>query len=152
MGIITSSMWCFIPQLQFNASLRRPYLGEILYCIPHFLKSPNPSSKFFQKAAVATEAAGHKVVIDVRNLLEHQQELGNGYLPSWSFRLNVPRSPADIARGTVSIALIKISKVEYAAGVIHAPALSINGTRYRNALEIEPRCNCWGIFHSHQSL
>jgi protein-disulfide isomerase len=95
-----------------------------------------------QKAAAATEAAGAQgqfwQMYEI--LLEHQQELGDGYLAEYADRLglNVPQFLRDIARGTYLDRINQDIESGIRSGVTHAPALFINGTRYRNALEIEP--------------
>jgi protein-disulfide isomerase len=95
-----------------------------------------------QKAAVATEAAGAQgqfwQMYEI--LLEHQQELGNGYLAEYADRLglNVPQFLRDITRGTYLDRINQDIESGIRSRVTHAPALFINGTRYRNALEIEP--------------
>ncbi|WP_250123508.1 DsbA family protein [Chroococcidiopsis sp. CCMEE 29] len=95
-----------------------------------------------QKAAVATEAAGAQgqfwQMYEI--LLENQQELGNGYLAEYADRLglNVPQFLRDIARGTYLERINQDIESGIRSGVTDAPALFINGTRYRNALEIEP--------------
>ncbi|GAA6619245.1 DsbA family protein [Scytonema sp. NUACC26] len=95
-----------------------------------------------QKAALATEAAGAQgqfwQMYEI--LLEHQQELGNGYLAEYADRLglNVPQFLRDIARRTYLDRINQDIESGIRSGAIHAPALFINGTRYRNALKIEP--------------
>jgi len=84
MGIINVlNVVNFIPQLrQFNASRATLWERFSILCIPAPQPQIHPQA---QKAAVATEAAGHKVSLaDVEILLEHQQELGNGYLAEYA--------------------------------------------------------------------
>lgn len=95
-----------------------------------------------QKAAAAIEAAGAQgqfwQMYEI--LLEHQQALGNGYLAEYADRLglNVPQFLRDIARGTYLDRINQDIESGIRSGVTDTPALFINGTRYRNALEIEP--------------
>jgi protein-disulfide isomerase len=87
-----------------------------------------------QKAAAATEAAGAQgqfwQMYEI--LLEHQQELGNGYLAEYADRLglNVPQFLRDIARGTYLDRINQDIESGIRSGVTHAPALFINNLRY----------------------
>ncbi|MBD2537060.1 DsbA family protein [Nostoc flagelliforme FACHB-838] len=87
-----------------------------------------------QKAAAATEAAGAQgqfwQMYEI--LLEHQQELGNGYLAEYADRLglNVPQFLRDIARGTYLDRINQDIESGIRSGVTHAPALFINNIRY----------------------
>ena len=87
-----------------------------------------------QKAAAATEAAGAQGQFwQMYNiLLEHQQELGNGYLAEYADRLglNVPQFLRDIARGTYLDRINQDIESGIRSGVTHAPALFINNLRY----------------------
>lgn len=94
-----------------------------------------------QMAAAATEAAAAQgqfwQMYEI--LLEHQHELGNGYLAEYADRLglNVPQFLRGITRGTYLDRINQDIESGIRSGVTHAPALFINGARYRNALEIE---------------
>jgi len=87
-----------------------------------------------QKAAAATEAAGAQgqfwQMYEI--LLEHQQELGNGYLAEYADRLglNVPQFLRDIARGTYLDRINQDIESGIRSGVTDAPALFINNIRY----------------------
>jgi protein-disulfide isomerase len=87
-----------------------------------------------QKAAAATEAAGAQgqfwQMYEI--LLEHQQELGNGYLAEYADRLglNVPQFLRDIARGAYLDRINQDIESGIRSGVTHAPALFINNIRY----------------------
>ncbi|MBD2249562.1 thioredoxin domain-containing protein, partial [Nostoc sp. FACHB-888] len=87
-----------------------------------------------QKAAAATEAAGAQgqfwQMYEI--LLEHQRELGNGYLAEYADRLglNVPQFLRDIARGTYLDRINQDIESGIRSGVTHAPALFINNIRY----------------------
>ncbi|WNZ25771.1 DsbA family protein [Leptolyngbya sp. NK1-12] len=87
-----------------------------------------------QKAAAATEAAGAQgqfwQMYEI--LLEHQQELGNGYLAEYADRLglNVPQFLRDIARGTYLDRINRDIESGIRSGVTDAPALFINNIRY----------------------
>lgn len=87
-----------------------------------------------QKAAAATEAAGAQdqfwQMYEI--LLEHQQELGNGYLAEYADRLglNVPQFLRDIARGTHLDRINRDIESGIRSGVTDAPSLFINNIRY----------------------
>ena len=87
-----------------------------------------------QKAAAATEAAGAQgqfwEMYEI--LLEHQQELGNGYLAEYADRLglNVPQFLRDIARGTYLDRINEDIEGGIQSGITAAPALFINNIRY----------------------
>jgi protein-disulfide isomerase len=87
-----------------------------------------------QKAAAAAEAAGAQgqfwQMYEI--LLEHQQELGNGYLAEYADRLglNVPQFLRDIARGTYLDRINQDIESGIRSGVTNAPALFINNIRY----------------------
>ncbi|MBD1865744.1 DsbA family protein [Cyanobacteria bacterium FACHB-471] len=93
-----------------------------------------------QKAAAATEAAGAQgqfwQMYEI--LLEHQQELGNGYLAEYADRLglNVPQFLRDIARGTYLDRINQDIESGIRSGVTDAPALFINNIRYTGRWKI----------------
>lgn len=125
-------------QRQFEATLYGR--DSLCFVFRHF---PQPHiHPQAQKAAAATEAAGAQgqfwQMYEI--LLEHQQALENGYLAEYADRLglNVPQFLRDLARGTYLDRINQDIESGIRSGVTHAPALFINGTRYRNALEIEP--------------
>ncbi|MBD3885621.1 DsbA family protein [Phormidium tenue FACHB-886] len=95
-----------------------------------------------QKAAAAAKAAAaqgqfwqmHEI------LLQHQQNLGDGYLAEYAdnLGLDVTQFVRDIAR-KVYVDLIKQDITSgMHSGVISTPTLFINGVRYKKALELEP--------------
>jgi protein-disulfide isomerase len=103
---------------------------------------PQPQHSQAQKAAAAAEAAAaqgrfwqmHEV------LLEHQQNLGDGYLAEYAdnLGLDVTQFIRDIA-GRRYVDYINQDIADgMSSGVSSAPALFINSVRYKSALELEP--------------
>jgi protein-disulfide isomerase len=94
-----------------------------------------------QKAAAAAEAAAaqgkfwqmHEI------LLKHQHDLGDGYLAEYAdnLGLDVTRFVRDIARKVYADSINQDLASGMLSGVTKAPALFINGVRYKNALEPE---------------
>lgn len=95
-----------------------------------------------QKAAAASEAAGAQGQFWQMHeaLLEHQQELGDGYLAEYAnnLGLDVAQFLRDVVRGVHSDRIHEDLTSGQNSGVTHTPALFMNGVRYRNALELEP--------------
>lgn len=118
------------------------FTGENCFCFVfrHFPQIQiHPQS---QKAAEAAEAAAaqgrfwqmHEI------LLEHQQDLGDGYLAEYAntIGLDIPQFLRDVARKVYAARVTEDIETGVGSGVTSTPALFINGVRYRGALEIEP--------------
>lgn len=94
-----------------------------------------------QRAAEAAEAAAvqsqfwqmHEMIFI------HQQALENGYLVEYANRLglDIPRFLQDLSQGVYADRIIADIQGGYRSGVESAPALFINGIRYRKPWTIE---------------
>ncbi|MEO8891382.1 MAG: disulfide bond formation protein DsbA, partial [Coleofasciculaceae cyanobacterium] len=73
-------------------------------------------------------------------LFEHHQELGDGYLVEYAnnLGLDVAQFLRDIVRGLYIERINEDIESGKRSGVTNAPALFINGIRYKNKLEFEP--------------
>ncbi|MBE9230067.1 DsbA family protein [Phormidium sp. LEGE 05292] len=114
--------------------------GSLCFVFRHFPQSQiHPQA---QKAAAATEAAAaqgrfwqmHEM------LLQHQQELGDGYLAEYAdnLGLDVTQFLRDIAQKVYVDRINQDIASGVDSGVVSTPALFINGVRYVDALEFEP--------------
>jgi len=76
--------------------------GEILYALYSFLNLKSILSSSKGSSSDRSSRGTRSVWQMYEILLEHQQELGNGYLAEYADRLglNVPQFLRDIARGT----------------------------------------------------
>jgi protein-disulfide isomerase len=72
-------------------------------------------------------------------LLNHWQKLGNGYLAEYADKLglNVTQLVREIAKKVYIDCINQDIASGIYGGVVSAPALFINGARYRDALEID---------------
>lgn len=95
-----------------------------------------------QKAAAATAAAAAQgqfwQMYEI--LFEHHQELGDGYLVEYAnnLGLDIAQFLRDIARGVYIERINEDIESGKRSGVTSAPALFINGIRYRDDLKFEP--------------
>ena len=117
-------------------------LGKDLLCFV-FRHFPQPQiHPQAQKAAAATEAAAAQGQFWQMHemLLEHQQELGDGYLAEYAdnLGLDVTQFIRDIARNMHVDRINQDISSGMDSGVVSTPALFINGVHYVNALELEP--------------
>ncbi|MCC3606818.1 MAG: DsbA family protein [Microcoleus sp. PH2017_29_MFU_D_A] len=94
-----------------------------------------------QKAAAAALAAGAQGQFWQMHdmLFNHQQALGNGYLVEYADRLglNIPQFLQEMTRQVYVDRINKDIESGLQSGVTTAPALFINGTRYRDRWNIE---------------
>jgi protein-disulfide isomerase len=95
-----------------------------------------------QKAAEAAEAAAVQGQFWQMHetLLQHQEDLGDGYLVEYAdnLGLDVTQFVRDIARRVYADYINQDIVSGMQSRVISAPALFVNGVRYRNALDLEP--------------
>jgi protein-disulfide isomerase len=95
-----------------------------------------------QKAAAAALAAGSQGQFWQMHdmLFNHQQALGNGYLVEYAdhLGLNIPQFLQEMTRQVHVDRINKDIESGLQSGVTTAPALFINGTRYRDRWNIEP--------------
>jgi protein-disulfide isomerase len=94
-----------------------------------------------QRAAEAAEAAAAQGLFWQMHemLFMHQQALANGYLVEYANRLglDIPRFLQDLSRGVYADRIIADIQSGYQSGVEAAPALFINGVRYRDRWTVE---------------
>lgn len=94
-----------------------------------------------EKAAAATEAAAAQGQFWQMHemLLQHQQELGDGYLAEYAdnLGLDVTQFLRDIAQKVYVDHINQDIASGVDSGVVSAPTLFINGVRYVDALEFE---------------
>jgi protein-disulfide isomerase len=94
-----------------------------------------------QKAAAAALAAGAQGQFWQMHdmLFNHQQALGNGYLVEYADRLglNIPQFLQEMTRQMHIDRIDKDIESGLQSGVTTAPALFINGTRYRDRWDIK---------------
>lgn len=113
--------------------------NDFCFIVRHFPQAQiHPQA---QKAAAASEAAAaqgqfwqmHEI------LLKHQHDLGDGYLAEYAdtLGLDVTQFVRDIARNVYADSINQDIAGGMLSGVTSAPALFINGVRYKNALELE---------------
>ena len=103
-----------------------------------------PQSQIYpqaQKASAAALAAGAQGQFWQMHdmLFDHQQALGNGYLVEYADRLglDIPQFLQEITRQVHVDRINKDIESGLQSGVTTAPALFINGTRYRDRWNIE---------------
>jgi protein-disulfide isomerase len=119
--------------------LNPPFEEDICFIFRHFPQIEiHPHA---QRAAEAAEAAaGQGQFWQMHELLFiHQQALENGYLVEYASRLglDMPRFLQDLSQGVYTDRILADIQGGYRSGVNAAPALFINGIRYREAWTIE---------------
>jgi protein-disulfide isomerase len=123
-------------QQQLSSSFEKNKVCFIFRHLPQIQIHPHA-----QRAAEAAEAAAVQGQFwQMHELLFiHQQALENGYLVEYANRLelDMPRFLQDLFRGVYVDRIIADIQGGYQSGVDAAPALFINGIRYRNSWAIE---------------
>ncbi len=118
-------------QRQLEAAL---YGRDFLCFVCRYFPQPqiHPQAQVAAAAAAAAAAAQGQFWQMYEILLEHQQELGNGYLAEYADRLglNVPQFLRDIARGTHLDRINQDIESGIHGGVTTTPTLFINGNQY----------------------
>lgn len=124
-------------QQQISASLGENYLCFIFRHFPQIQIHPHA-----QHAAEAVEAAAAQGQFWPMHdmLFAHSQELGNGYLVEYAnnLGLDVCRFLQDISKQVHTDRINQDIEGGLESGVTTAPALFINGTRYRDRWGIKP--------------
>jgi protein-disulfide isomerase len=124
-----------------HRSLNGTFAEENYLC---FVFRQFPQSQIYpqaQKAAAAALAAGAQGQFwQMHDMLFNQQALGNGYLVEYASRLglDIPQFLQEMTRQVHVDRINKDIESGLQSGVTTAPALFINGTRYRDRCNIEP--------------
>ncbi|UBF28835.1 thioredoxin domain-containing protein [Kovacikia minuta CCNUW1] len=113
--------------------------NEVCFIFRHFPQIQiHPNG---QRAAEAAEAAAVQGQFwQMHEMLYiHQQALGNGFLVEYANRLglDMPRFLQDLSRSIYVDRILADIQGGYRSGVEAAPALFMNGVRYRNGWTIE---------------
>lgn len=141
-------LYVLIQTIQEQLNTHFPEQTDLCFIFRHF---PQPRiHPQAQKAAAASEAAAAQGQFWQMHemLLQHQQELGDGYLAEYadSLGLDVTQFVRDIARKVYANCINQDIASGMHSGVTSAPALFINGVRYENTLE--PECLLTAIVES----
>lgn len=115
-------------------------VNDLCFVFRHF---PQPQIHLYAlRAAEAAEAAAAQGQFwQMHDLLfTHQQALGNAYLVEYAnhLELDIPQFLQDISSQVHLERIHKDIESGYQSGVTTAPALFINGVRYRDRWNIEP--------------
>lgn len=133
-------VYTFIKAIQQQLNTTFVNENNLCFVFRHF---PQPQiHPQAQKAAEVAEAAGAQGQFWQMSeiLLEHYQELGDGYLVEYAnnLGLDVAQFLRDIARGVHIRRIHEDIEGGRRSGVTSTPALFINGIRYENVLAFEP--------------
>jgi protein-disulfide isomerase len=125
-----------VVQQQLNSSLKENDVCFIFRHFPQIQIHPNA-----QRSAEAAEAAAVQGQFwQMHELLFiHQQALENGYLVEYANRLelDMPRFLQGLSKGVYVDRILADIQGGYRSGVEAAPALFVNGIRYRDRWTIE---------------
>jgi protein-disulfide isomerase len=125
-----------VARQQLSSSLEEKDVCFIFRHFPQVQMHPHA-----QRAAEAAEAAAMQGQFWQMHemLFIHQQALENGYLVEYANRLglDIPRFLQDLSKGVYVDRIIADIQSGYQSGIEAAPALFINGIRYRDRWTIE---------------